>query len=56
MNMSKPDRLAEADKQLRIFVEQNSNEPYSDELKQIINRLDEVREDLRDSNRQGVQR
>jgi hypothetical protein len=53
--MSEPDRLAEADKQLRIFVEQNSNEPYSDELKQIIDRLDEIRDDLRDSTSQGVQ-
>lgn len=39
-------RLAEAEKQLRIVVEQNGNEPYSAELKRISERVSEIREGL----------
>lgn len=44
--MVEPDRLAEAEKQLRLFVETNGNEPYSAELKQLRQRLGEIRTGL----------
>lgn len=47
--MDQPDRLAEAEKQLRLFVESNGNEPYSAELKQLTDRLGEIRDGLRNT-------
>lgn len=44
--MACPNRLKEAEKQLKIYIEQNGTKPYSEELEQILERLSEIRADL----------